>query len=554
MKQIDIIKTYAQKRCLVVDELPDARAMLKRILVDFGAQDTDTAGNVVDAIELCQRRQYDIVIAEYNLGSGKNGQQLLEELRFHNYLRNSALFIMITSENASHEVLHALEYEPDDFLQKPINRESLRPRLDQALLKNEYLRDVKEALDKQKIGRAIAAAVALLEKPNRFQIDARKILAELYLKNKQPDEAESTYAQLDPEKMPLWANLGLANVEYQRKQFDAAEKRLNAIIREHPNCVDAHDLLARVFEATHRPAQSQNALMNAVKVSPRSAPRQRELGRVSLDIGDQNASVHAFRSAIRHSKNSCHEAADDYVNLAEGLVRLAKKGKGSPNKSLINEAKEHLASASKKYGKHPIIQMRGKLIEADMCLATNNQASADESLKAAIELHANMQYSVIGNSSIQLCIECAKSFMTHGRYDEGEAILQELTRLNNDPEYAIKIDKLLRDPKTKEGIEYAAKLNKKGIELYQKQNVEGALMSFIEVHRELPNHVGLNLNLMQALISKSKDRKLDNNEQKMLTSCFQRIGKIEEDGPHKKRYDYLEKRYKRLIQGNQTTE
>lgn len=45
MKQIDIIRTYAQKRCLIVDDVPDIRASLKRMLTDFGCSDVDTAGN-----------------------------------------------------------------------------------------------------------------------------------------------------------------------------------------------------------------------------------------------------------------------------------------------------------------------------------------------------------------------------------------------------------------------------------------------------------------------------------------------------------------------------
>ncbi len=547
MKQIDIIRTYAQKRCLVVDDVPDARAMLKRILVDFGATEVDTVGNAAEAIDLCLKRQYDIVIADYNLGQGKNGQQLLEELRYQGLLRNTALYIMITAESASHYVLHALENEPDDFLQKPVNRDSLRPRLDQALLKNEYLREIKQALDDDKIGRAIAAASAIVKKPHRFQNETRKILAELYLKNRQPDEAEAIYAGLDDERLPLWAELGLAKADYQRQHFDDAEKRLGAIIREHAYCVDAHDLLARVYEATHRANQSQHALQNAVKISPRSASRQRELGRVSLEINDENASVHAFRSAIKHSKNSCQEVPDDFVNLAEGLVRLSSKSSEESAKALLDEAKTQLASAEKRYGKHPIVQMRSKLIEAEMCAKAGDTEGADSCTADAIALHANMKYSVIGNTSMQLCIECAKGFMARGCYDEGEAILQELARLNVDPEHAIKIDKLLREPATKEGMAYAAKRNKEGIDHYEKGDIEAALSSFQEVLRELPNHVGLNLNLIQALVGKTKMSALDDSELAMLNSCFQRIGAIGENSNYYKRFAYLRKRYERLV-------
>jgi len=168
MKQIDIIKTYSQKRCLIVDDMPDARAQLMRILKDYGSSNVDSVGNAEEAVDICTKKQYDLVIADYNLGQGANGQQLLEELKHQKLLQNTALFIMITAENASHYVLHALEYAPDDFLQKPISRDSLRPRLDAALLKNEYLAEIKQALDQGKAGKAIGVAESLANQNHRF--------------------------------------------------------------------------------------------------------------------------------------------------------------------------------------------------------------------------------------------------------------------------------------------------------------------------------------------------------------------------------------------------
>ena len=520
--------------------------MLKRVLVDFGVMEADTVGNAEEAIDLCHKKPYDIVIADYNLGQGKNGQQLLEELRFHGLLKNTSLFIMITAENASHYVLHALENAPDDFLQKPVNRDSLRPRLDLALLKNEYLAPIKSALDREKLNKALALATDLANTPHRFQNDAKKILGNLLLKKQQADEAETLYLGIDEERLPLWAELGLARAHYQRKAYDEAEKILHGIIRENSYCVEAFDLLAKICDATHRPNQSQNALMSAVKVSPRSAPRQRELGRVSLQLEDENVSVHAFRSALRHSKNSCFEAPDDFVNLAEGLSRLALKSDADSAKKLVREAQESLAAVEKRYGKNPIVMMRSKLVEAGMLEEQGEDEAARKLTEEAAEMHASMRYSVIENTAVQLCIDCAKAFMDRGKSDEGEAILQELARINTDAELVTKIDRLLREPKTKEGVAYAAKRNKEGIEYYERGKTEAALRSFREVLREIPNHIGLNLNLVQALISKHKVSPLDKSELAQLTHCFQRIGNIDSTSAYAKRFDYLAKRYKKL--------
>jgi DNA-binding response OmpR family regulator len=546
MKQIDIIRTYSQKRCLIVDDVPEARAQLMRILKDYGSTEVDSAGNAEEAIDLCEKRQYDIVIADYNLGQGKNGQQLLEELRFHKMLRNTSLFIMITAENASHDVILALENSPDDFLHKPISRDSLRPRLDNALLKSEHLVSIKQALDERNLDKAISRAEKLVQQPHKFQSEARKVLAELYLKAKLPDSALSIYSQLPEDRLPLWADLGMAKVEYLQKKYAEAESRLTSIVRDNAYCVEAQDLLAQIFELTHRPAQGQHALIQAVKVSPRSVNRQRELGRISLTVEDENTSVHAYKSAIKHAKNSCHEAPEDLVNLAEGLVKLSKKSDKDTARSLIKEAQTTLSSAEKKLSKNPIAQMRNKLVEAEMLDRLEKTDQANQACKDALELHRNMKYRVIGNTSIQLCIDCAKSFMDRGFSDEGEAILTELALINEDDALALRIDKLRRVPQTKEGIAYAAKRNKEGIGFYEKQDLEAAILSFRDVLRDLPNHIGLNLNLIQAYISKDKNSALDANERNQLEVCFQRIGEVSDTAPHFKRYAYLLKRFEKL--------
>jgi DNA-binding response OmpR family regulator len=551
MKQIEIIKTYARKRCLVVDDLPDARALLKRILVDFGATQTDTVGNAEEAIDLCQKRQYDIVIADYNLGPGKNGQQLLEELRYHKLLSQASLFIMITAESAVQYVLHTLEYEPDDFLNKPVNRDSLRPRLDTALLKGEYLSKVKRALDQERLDIATHQAEALVNQEHRFQNDVRKLLLELYLRAHKSDDALELCQSLDQDRLPIWAQLGKARALGQLKRFEEAEHQLQVTSRNSPYCVEAQDQLAEVYEQSHRMAQSQQALLNAVKISPRHAARQRELGRVSQNIEDENTSVHAYRAAIRHSKNSCHESPGDLANLAQSLVKLAAKTPSQKNDAILKEAKECISALDKKYQKQPIILMRKKLVQADLASQSGDENASVKLTDEAVELHDNMRYSVIGNTEKQICIDCALAFINHGRYDEGEAILQELARLNKDKDFVVKIDKLLREPQTKEGVAFAAHLNKEGISCYEKGKIDEAIRSFRQVLQELPNHIGLNLNLIQALTSKHKKSGLSATELELLSTCFKRIGQLKTGSSYSDRFDYLLKRFNKIQAGRQ---
>lgn len=550
MKQIDIIKTYAQKRCLIIDDMPDTRTSVKRILIDYGAVEIETAGHAEEAIELCQKYQFDIVISDYNLGIGKNGQQLLEELRYQGLLRNVAIFVLITAETNAHQVLHTLEFMPDDFMSKPVNRASLRPRLDQALLRNMALLPIKEALDQRNPQKAILACQDIIHKNDKYQNDARKMMGTLCISEKMYDQADTTFNDTSPSHRPLWANLGLARVMYERRQFDIAEDALLKITEEHPYCIEAMDLLAKLYERTYKLKKAQKILNNALKVSPNSPPRQRELGRISLDLGNDALAVSSYKKAIKNSRNSYHESAGDYVNLAQGLNKLALKSTHENNQKLRIEALELLKVVDKKYGKNPIATMRSKLVEADIYNLSNNEDKAQKCINTALDVHQNLRYSVIANTSTQLCIDCAKAFIDTGEYDAGEQILQELSNVNKDNEFALKIDTLLREPKTPEGIAYAGTLNKKGIQFYNQKDCEGAIHTFTHVLHAMPNHIGLNLNLIQALISKHKTQELNKEEVRILENSFKRIGSINNHSNHVERYEYLHIRYQKIIESH----
>ncbi len=549
MKQIEIIKTYSQKRCLVVDDVPDVRASLKRILVDFGSSSVDTAGNAEEAIDLCQRNNYDIVISDYNLGSGKNGQQLLEEVRFHGLLKNTALYVIITAESASQYVLHALEYQPDDYLSKPINRDSLRPRLDQALLKNEALLEAKKALDLKKPAKAVVACEKVLQNNKRYANDARKMLGELLIGLGNFDQAMGVYQQLPEDRKPLWAAIGIARVKFGLQQNQAAITDLNEIIEENPLCVEAHDLLAKIHQADKNIAKAQQALINAVNISPLSTDRQREMGRVSHEAGDEQAAVHAYRAALKHSRNSCHESAEDYLYLARGLCQLIRDDSDEA-KRLTEETAETLKTVEKRFAKQPVTQMHGKLIKANLCHLRKQEDKARQATEQALDIHENMRFSAIQNTPSELSIECARAFMELGEYDAGEKLLQEVAQYNKDPDIAIQIDKLLREPLTREGVKYAAKLNKQGIGFYQKAQYDAAIDAFLNVLRELPNHIGLNLNLVQAIISKNKGKEISDLEVETIAQSLQRIGSIDENSSYKERYAYLIRQYERLIKAS----
>ena len=117
---------YSNKRFLVVDDFSDFRSSVKAMLTQMGAQHIDVAASGAEAIALCGKTRYDIILHDYNLGDGKNGQQVLEELHQRKLIGPHCIFVMVTAESSQAMVMAALEYEPDAYLTKPFNRASLQ--------------------------------------------------------------------------------------------------------------------------------------------------------------------------------------------------------------------------------------------------------------------------------------------------------------------------------------------------------------------------------------------------------------------------------------------
>src|SRR4051794_10151012 len=106
---------------LVVDPNPGMRGNLQNMLGQAGISKIEFAVSSGTAIRALSRRAYDIILCEYDLGAetGQDGQQLLEDLRHHQLIGLSAIFIMLTSEGVMSKVVSAAELTPTDYVLKP---------------------------------------------------------------------------------------------------------------------------------------------------------------------------------------------------------------------------------------------------------------------------------------------------------------------------------------------------------------------------------------------------------------------------------------------------
>ena len=158
---------YASKYVLVVDDFGQHLSFMTKALKSIGFTKVAVAQNAREAIALCEETSFDIILCDYNMGEGKNGQQLLDELRFFKTVRHDCIFIMITAETSREVVLGALESEPEGYIAKPLNQAVLRRKIDRLLDKQMSLSDINLAIEQHNYEQAIDLCIETAEKQPR---------------------------------------------------------------------------------------------------------------------------------------------------------------------------------------------------------------------------------------------------------------------------------------------------------------------------------------------------------------------------------------------------
>ncbi|WP_026287621.1 response regulator [Thioalkalivibrio sp. ALJ24] len=348
---------------LVVDDFSNMRATLREMLLTSGFEDIDLARDGVDALEKLERRRYDIVLCDYNLGDGPDGQQVLDRAREQGWVGPATVFVMVTAENSNEMVMGALEAGPDAYLSKPFNRELLVVRLQRALRRREPLRQLDGYWRHGDRARARAEAERMLEAGEGRAPDLQRLRSDLALAEGELAVAAEAARAVTGDTTPPWAQVRLGEVAEREGDLAAAEEAYRAAIAATPYYMPAHDRLAGVLEQTGREREALDVLAAAVERSPKSLARQRALGRLALALGEYDRAARAWRRAMALAKQM---QVPDPGDLAHQLEALIARG-------ATREARTRLQILENEYRGHPevtwwVVLTRLRLLAAGVAI------------------------------------------------------------------------------------------------------------------------------------------------------------------------------------------
>ena len=117
---------------LVVDDYKTMVRIIVNLLREIGFRNIDDAADGSSALSLMARKQYGLVISDWNM-EPMSGLQLLKEVRANPSFKKTP-FIMVTAEVKLENVIAAKNAGVDNYIVKPFSADTLRQKITAVLV------------------------------------------------------------------------------------------------------------------------------------------------------------------------------------------------------------------------------------------------------------------------------------------------------------------------------------------------------------------------------------------------------------------------------------
>jgi len=485
---------FTTQSVLVVDDIDTIRSAVKGMLQMLGCKDISTATNGERALEVCLHHQFDFILCDFNLGKGKDGYQLFEELKLRKLLKNNTLFILISAETAIQIIHGIVELQPDDYLLKPFSYKKLESRLIKALEKRKVLGIIYDAVMANDYEGALDACATVTKLHPSFSLAVTRLKAEVFLKLKRFKEALALYEKALQTREFGWARLGKAITYYHLNELPKAIFILKQLAEVLETRVEALNWLANIYVKQNRLELVEDTLLESVKISPKNIPRQRALANFSVLNGDWDVALRCFKTVLGNTRFSIHENIEHHFNYVHCILDKAQTESELQRAKLFSQVQAILRNASKRFDKEIFAELE-KIAVARIAILRDVLNEANATL-----LDCNQE--VIINCGKNSILQLARAWFELGDYEHYETLMALLPKDSND-ENIENISEMLRIEKaSKESEGRIAKLlelNQQGLALYKSGLYQASTAVFLEAFRLVPNNFQLALNLGQSI-------------------------------------------------------
>lgn len=509
---------FSKKRFLVVDDFSEFRSSIRGILRLLAVQQIDTAANGNEVLELCRRHRYDVILHDYNLGEGLNGQQVLEQLHTEKLLSPHCIFIMVTAENTQAMVLAALECEPDDYLTKPFNKVTLQTRLERLVRRKQVLAPVLNAKEADNPMAVILACQAIEEKEPRHAVLCQRYMADALEALGRYQELEQLLEQQARSRPTGWNLQALARLWLRQGRFDQVTRLLNAAIRQFPMMPELHDMQAELAALQNDLPAMLNALQEAVTLSPNTLRRQIKLASQAWLNNDNKTAIHALRQCWEVGRHSTMFDPELLWQLASMLAQ------GSDTAKLPDEAQQWLSIIEKNYRQVPEIQAAAALLRIEEH-RRKKSATATAELSALVDTLQDYKHHYAAITLIQLGDWLAKQ----GANSAAQALWQFCAQRHAGTAGVLEQISERLPSLDLQPLHSALSLSRQAAALHYQDQRDKAQALFAQALQQAPDLIELNMAAARLVQEQFRQQPLSTDQH--LNTCLKRIHSLSKLDP-----------------------
>lgn len=537
--------SFVDKKILVVDDQRPFQIMMRGLLKSMQAGLVEVASSGEKAIQKCNETKFDIAFIDYNLGSGRNGRQLHQELRERELLPLHAISLLVTGESQSTMVIGAIEAEPDDYIIKPFSQHLIKQRVAKAWAQKQAFLPAIVAKHNLHNLKAVGVLDDIANTHPRYANSAAKLKAELLLELKQFSELDDFIQPLLDNKRPTWVLLIKAkSYQLQDKLHKAIKFAKEAILQGKFNLI-GYDIITDCYLKLNDVTQAYNWVKQAIEMSPYSVTRQYQLSFVAKLNKDFETSVKACSDVVDMTSYAFKKDYRHIVNHIRNIIDICRQEQDELKKKKYNQEAVYALHKSKH-------QASSFINFSQMDFEVLCQAQLDSI--DGYNLKAKKQFSkLMGKYEVdkepfptELLTDGLTLMLKIGEYDKAQEFSHQLQK-NTD-----KLDNFSRrlisqsQHQAKDSIQQVKLFNKEGIEAFTNNDVTKAMSMFENALKIAPMHTGSALNLIQAILAKMA---VEQNNWSFIEKC-QQVFRIVEGMPlstgHQKRYTELKEKFESL--------
>ncbi|WP_027671117.1 tetratricopeptide repeat-containing response regulator [Rheinheimera baltica] len=535
------IKTLENQRVLIVDDQRAFQLMFKGILYSMGATNVAFAPTGEQALAKCANGSYDILFVDYHLGVGKNGKQLLEDLREKKLLAPHSIFMLVTGENTVPMVMSAVELEPDDYVVKPFSQSVLRSRIQRIQRKKTQLATLYQALFDEQPELVIDLCQQEILKEGRYQQFCKRVLVENLLATERYDEAALILENTLSQRRNGWAVLLMAKLSFLKQNYAESLVLCKEAIEDNRYFAEAYDIQAKSFLAIGEIDEAFSSIQAAAEIAPFNMPRQYLLIEIARELDNIPQQVQASKQLYEITRRSIKQDVVHLLNYIRTIIDAAVRADDPQQR---NRYLQEVSLALQR-----VKRDEGMMRDIDFGLFELLCQARLESLSGA-QYQAKKVYASVAEQLVeqhQILPDAVFLLNQIGEFEQASS----LTKLVPEELMSNPLLKTLFSDQ-QHHVDHKqmqfGELNKAGIQSYKQGNFTQAVQQFESALDLAPMNTGAALNLIQASI-----QLLNRQQKRKSTELFERCKKtfrVVDNMPlpdhHRSRYTDLLQQFEKL--------